>query len=153
MCLIDYGISKKMEEGNLRTSTQIGTYEYVSPEFAAGGDYGLEHDWWTLGIFVLECLTGKRPFDAPAGVVPGKKKYFIFPNIMSKPFEIMGFNKVSPEGQDFIDRLLDKNCRTRMANNETTGMIKKHPWFNGIDWDKLLKSEIKAPYKLKLNGP
>jgi serine/threonine protein kinase len=150
---VDYGICKTLEGGNLRTRTQVGTDEYVSPEFVAGMDYGLQHDWWELGIFVWECLTGRRPFDAPPGTVPKKKKETVFHNIKSKPLVFPAHRNISLEGQNFIDRLLDKNCGTRMANNENTGMIKDHPWFKGVDWDELYKLKIQAPFKLKLKGP
>lgn len=30
--------------------------------------------------------------------------------------------------------------------------IKDHPWFEGIDWNKLLKKEISPPYVPKTNG-
>ena len=30
--------------------------------------------------------------------------------------------------------------------------IKSHPWFAGLDWDKLLKKEIPAPWKPDVKG-
>lgn len=30
--------------------------------------------------------------------------------------------------------------------------VKDHPWFQNIDWDAMLKKEVKAPFKPKLSS-
>lgn len=37
-----------------------------------------------------------------------------------------------------------------MSNAEE---IKKHPFFSGLDWDKLQNRELEAPFKPSLSGP
>ena len=42
--------------------------------------------------------------------------------------------------KDLLAKLFAKNPVERLKNITT---IKEHPWFSGIDWNKLLKKEIK----------
>jgi len=60
----------------------------------------------------------------------------------------------SAEAKDLITRLLDKNFKTRLGCTEfeCKDSIKKHPFFANIDWDKLAKCEIPAPYTPKLKS-
>jgi serine/threonine protein kinase len=150
VCLVDYGISKTLPKENLRTNTQTGTRNYFSPEIVAVGNYGMEVDWWALGVFVAYSISGQRPFDAAPGENMNEN---MAQNIKYKRWVCPAGKNLSPEGQNFIDRLLDKNLETRMVNNQETGMLREHDWFKGLDWAKLLKFEIKAPFIPKLKGP
>ena len=54
---------------------------------------------------------------------------------------------MSVELKDIIERLLDKNPNTRLGSQNDADEIVNHPWFKtGIDFDKLMKKEIKAPF-------
>merc|ERR1740138_1628442 len=52
--LIDFGIAKKMPQGESRTFTLIGTPHYMAPEVARGSGYGTEVDLWSLGVIFFE---------------------------------------------------------------------------------------------------
>ena len=53
--VVDFGFAKKVED---RTHTTCGTPEYVSPEMLEHDGHGKATDYWTLGIFIYECLCG-----------------------------------------------------------------------------------------------
>ena len=40
--------------------------------------------------------------------------------------------------RDFVKKLLDKDKQTRLGANGADE-VKKHPWFDGFDFDALLK--------------
>merc|ERR1719327_1206567 len=60
--LIDFGISKKLEEGKTKTYTMIGTPHYMAPEVMRGHGYGTEVDIWSLGVMLFELVCGFLPF-------------------------------------------------------------------------------------------
>lgn len=63
--LVDFGFSTRPDvQGMMKT--QVGTPVYLSPEQLDGkftGGYTASVDWWSLGIFLFELLTGSTPFE------------------------------------------------------------------------------------------
>lgn len=61
--LADFGIAREVD-GEAVTSTNdvIGTAPYLSPEQARGHRVGSPSDIYSLGLVLLECLTGRREF-------------------------------------------------------------------------------------------
>jgi serine/threonine-protein kinase len=65
--LLDFGVSKILDEANAlaltKTGTILGTPWYMSPEQARGLK-SVDHrsDLWSMGVVIYEALTGKLPF-------------------------------------------------------------------------------------------
>lgn len=53
---------------------------------------------------------------------------------------------MSPAAEYFLNSLLCKNPLYRLGAKGVTE-IKQHPFFRFVDWDKLAKREIPAPFK------
>lgn len=64
--LTDFGIAKVMES-TLATAqgAALGTANYLSPEQAEGLKVGPSSDIYSLGLVLLECLTGEKAFPGP----------------------------------------------------------------------------------------
>ncbi|WCJ24058.1 Protein kinase family protein [Euphorbia peplus] len=120
----------------------VGTPDYIAPEVLLKKGYGMECDWWSLGAIMYEMLVGYPPFysDEPMSTC---RKIVNWRTHLKFPEEA----KLSPEAKDLISRLLcnvDQRLGTKGANE-----IKVHPWFKGIEWDKLY--QIKAAFTPEVN--
>jgi serine/threonine protein kinase len=61
--LADFGIAHLVGSTRLTVAgTVMGTAAYLSPEQITGTDPGTESDLYSLGLVLLECLTGSVPF-------------------------------------------------------------------------------------------
>lgn len=63
--LTDFGLAKSNITGygaEGGTKTFCGTPEYLAPEILENKGHGKGVDWWALGTFVFEMLTGLPPF-------------------------------------------------------------------------------------------
>ncbi|XP_010265016.1 PREDICTED: serine/threonine-protein kinase tricorner-like isoform X2 [Nelumbo nucifera] len=112
----------------------VGTPDYIAPEVLLKKGYGMECDWWSLGAIMYEMLVGYPPFysDEPMSTC---RKIVNWRTHLKFPEEA----KLSPEAKDLISKLLchvDQRLGTRGADE-----IKAHPWFNGVEWDKLYQME------------
>ncbi|KAM0951652.1 putative protein kinase AGC-NDR family [Dioscorea sansibarensis] len=120
----------------------VGTPDYIAPEVLLKKGYGMECDWWSLGAIMYEMLIGYPPFysDEPMSTC---RKIVNWRNHLKFPEEA----KLSPEAKDLIGRLLcnvEQRLGTKGAHE-----IKAHPWFRGIQWDKLYQME--AAFKPEVN--
>ena len=75
--LLDFGIAKSVvpaaaaeltTAGNTAVDALIGTPHYMSPEQVQQRPLDGRSDLFALGVLLYECLTGRRPFDAPTSV-------------------------------------------------------------------------------------
>ena len=60
---------------------------------------------------------------------------------------------LSPDVKDFILRLLIKDPRNRLGGGPLDAEeVKRHKFFNSINWDDLLKRNIPAPFIPRISG-
>ncbi|KAG7593452.1 Protein kinase domain [Arabidopsis thaliana x Arabidopsis arenosa] len=115
----------------------VGTPDYIAPEVLLKKGYGMECDWWSLGAIMFEMLVGFPPFYSEEPLATCRK-IVNWKTCLKFPDEA----KLSIEVKDLIQRLLC-NVEQRLG---TKGVheIKAHPWFRGIEWERLYESN--APY-------
>jgi serine/threonine-protein kinase len=70
--LLDFGISKRLEDTDApieqtATALRLLTPAYAAPEQVWGEPIGTYTDTYTLGVMLYELLTGRRPFDSETG--------------------------------------------------------------------------------------
>jgi len=65
--LADFGIARLVDSAHTtRTGEVLGTPAYFAPEQVAGEPLGPPVDIYSLGMVLLECLTGQRSFEGTA---------------------------------------------------------------------------------------
>jgi len=141
--LTDFGLSKELDVGSETTLTFCGTPEYLAPEVILGQPYGQACDWWSLGTVLYEMITGMGPFydenlhTMYDKILRAKLTFPTDPNII-----------ISANAKKFIGLLLERNPKARLGSASKNGVedIKKHPFFEGLDWTKLYAKQLVAPF-------
>ena len=127
-------ILKKKQKTNIKI---VGTPDYISPEVINGIHITDENkeaiDWWSVGCLLYEFLVGIPPYS-------GNTVEEIFHNIKYDkiiwPDIGLGKNMMSISAQELICNFLNRDVEKRWGGNIEE--IKKHPFFEGLDWDRLL---------------
>eukprot|EP01026_Neomeris_dumetosa_P053866 TRINITY_DN48201_c0_g1_i7.p1 TRINITY_DN48201_c0_g1~~TRINITY_DN48201_c0_g1_i7.p1 ORF type:complete len:441 (+),score=31.45 TRINITY_DN48201_c0_g1_i7:115-1437(+) len=131
------GVSNTVE----RSNTLVGTLEYMAPEIVKGDGHGLEVDWWSLGILMYEMLLGQLPWRNKCGKQDKLQKEILTSKIqIKKPW-------ISQSARDLLlNNLLQKDPSKRPS----AAQIMRHPFFKGLDWNKLNKRELLSPFRPKV---
>ncbi|CAN6205621.1 unnamed protein product, partial [Urochloa humidicola] len=58
----DFGLARLFggDQSREATNSVVGTYGYMSPEYAMRGHYSIKSDVFSFGVLILEILTGRR---------------------------------------------------------------------------------------------
>nr|XP_032524558.1 ribosomal protein S6 kinase alpha-4-like [Danaus plexippus plexippus] len=147
--LTDFGLSKEFCGGESRAYSFCGTIEYMAPEVVRSGSQGhdIAVDWWSVGVLTYELLTGASPF-----TVEGEKntQQEITKRIVRCSYPVP--NDVSPAVQDFIKKLLVKDPRRRLGGGDDDAEeLKRHPFFQDLDWEAVSRREVAAPFVPQLS--
>jgi serine/threonine protein kinase len=117
----------------------VGTPDYIAPEVLLQKGYGMECDWWSLGIILYECLVGYTPFYAEEPVMTCRK-ILRWDQFLEVPDNIR--KDLTPACLDFLFSLIT-DAKNRLGRNDVE-QIKMHPWFHDIDLDNI--RDRSAPY-------
>ncbi|ETO05424.1 G-protein-coupled Receptor Kinase family member (grk-1) [Reticulomyxa filosa] len=60
----DLGLSVQLKNKTDQISGYAGTPGYTAPEVVLGLDYSFTVDFFSLGVMIYRCLSGKKPFDS-----------------------------------------------------------------------------------------
>jgi len=135
ICMTDFGISKEgLHCKDDRTATFCGTPEYLAPEVLEGKGYGKAVDWWSFGTLIFEMMTGLPPFYS-------EEVQLMYKKIMTQPLHIP--DKISPDAANLLQALLERDPAKRLSD---PAVIKAHPYFVGVDWDKMVKRQVTPPF-------
>jgi len=110
------------------TNSLVGTPECLPPEVIKG-EHSQAADWWTLGIFIFECLYGRTPFFSRGASFDVIKK-----RITRGLFTFPETPKVSRHAKALIKSLLETDPQKRLGAKYGAAEIKSHPWFHGLNF-------------------
>ncbi|MCJ8742572.1 hypothetical protein PDJAM_G00083570 [Pangasius djambal] len=144
----DFGSCLRLQDGMVHSSLAVGTPDYLSPEILraveGGGGYGVECDWWALGVCAYEMLLGTTPFYAES-LSETYAKIIHFQDYFEFPASAV---EISEEARALITGLLcDRN--ERLGANGSAD-FRSHPFFNGLEWSALHK--LPAPYQPEVSN-
>lgn len=121
-----------------RAVSFVGTAEYVSPELLTDKNACKASDLWAFGCIIYQLLAGRPPFKAG-------NEYQTFQKIVGLEYS---FPDRFPEvAKDLVEKLLVLNPADRLPIDA----IKRHPFFDGIQWGKGLWKQ--KPPKLRSFNP
>jgi len=145
--IVDFGFSKIVSD---KTYTFCGTPLYLAPEIilSRGHDRGV--DYWALGCLVYEMLFGTTPFYAR-----GIDQKGLFKRIVRGKWNIpKEHNSVNRSAIEFIWGMLQRRPAERLgclAGGYRD--IKNHVWLQEVNFGKLIKKKIQAPWVPDITEP
>ncbi|PIA43444.1 hypothetical protein AQUCO_01900085v1 [Aquilegia coerulea] len=148
--IADFGSIKPMKDSRItflpslasdeKACTFVGTAAYVPPEVLNSSPPTFGNDLWALGCTLYQMLSGSSPFKDAS-------EWLIFQKIIARDLRFPDY--FSEEARDLIDKLLDTDPSKRPgAGPDGYAALKKHPFFEHIDWDRL---RMISPPKLVLD--
>uniref|UniRef100_H2Z6B1 3-phosphoinositide-dependent protein kinase 1 n=1 Tax=Ciona savignyi TaxID=51511 RepID=H2Z6B1_CIOSA len=131
--ITDFGTAKLPNDHRSdlkRTTSFVGTAEYVPPELLTTKRSCISSDLWALGCIIYQMLSGKTPFHDDS-------EYYVFQKIVSRDFRCPV--NMDTDAQDLIGKLLvvDPDGRLGSAGLGGFDKLKSHPFFRGINWQGL----------------
>ncbi|XP_030275571.1 citron Rho-interacting kinase isoform X5 [Sparus aurata] len=146
--LADFGSAARLNTNKTvaAPTVPVGTQDFLSPEVLAamnGGahnTYGVECDWWSLGVIAYEMIYARSPFSGGTSTktihnIQNFQRYLKFPE---EP-------QASKQFVDLLQRLL---CGAK----ERLGFqgLRCHSFFSSVDWNNL--RQVLPPFVPALNA-
>uniref|UniRef100_A0A7N8XYL2 Citron Rho-interacting kinase n=1 Tax=Mastacembelus armatus TaxID=205130 RepID=A0A7N8XYL2_9TELE len=132
--LADFGSAARLTANKTVTSTvPVGTQDFLSPEVLAainGGShstYGVECDWWSLGVIAYEMIYSRSPFSE------GTSTKTIH-NILNFQ-RFLKFPEQPQTSKQFVDLVQSLLCGAK-ERLDFQG-LRCHAFFSSVDWNNL----------------
>lgn len=138
----DFGFAKTLKPW-AKSFSLVGTPEYLPPEIIANEGHDRGFDMWTLGVLIYEMLSRRTPFH-------DRHRRTMFNKICNVRYSFPAF--FPAEAADLVRNLLRRRPIYRLGVVGGMESIKKHPWFDGFDWEALRNRTMKAPYVPKVRS-
>ncbi|GMF44760.1 unnamed protein product [Phytophthora fragariaefolia] len=109
----------------LRLTDTVGTYQFLAPECCSGEPYDpFKVDIWAVGVVLFVFFFGRLPFTSES-TRELFEEIIRAEVVLPGPDESSREQPPSPEAQDMLYRLLEKNPEQRITISD----VFSHPWF------------------------
>lgn len=108
--------------------------EYLAPEILKGLPYSQKADSWSVGTILYHMLVGQPPFQDP-------NVQHLFASIIADEVNYPSF--LSADVTGLLKGLLHRDLKKRFSMKQ----VKTSEWFDGLDWNKMLRREYAPPLK------
>uniref|UniRef100_A0A6Q2WYE4 non-specific serine/threonine protein kinase n=1 Tax=Esox lucius TaxID=8010 RepID=A0A6Q2WYE4_ESOLU len=127
--LSDFGSAAKLTANKKVFTSRVpaGTQDYLSPEVLGASSYGLECDWWSLGVIAYQMIYMKCPF-SEGTATKTTHNIINFQRFLKFPQE----PKASKHFVDLVQSLLC-GAQERLGFDE----LRCHSFFLSVDWNNL----------------
>ena len=133
--ICDFGTAQIFKKGDIQKET-IGSLYYVAPEVIQK-KYNFKCDLWSCGVIMYILLTRKLPFG-------GRTDEEIISNILFKDYNYKRLTNCSPEAQELVSLLLEKDISKRINAEQALN----HKFFTN-NKVKAMFNEIKDQNKIE----
>ena len=133
--LADFGLAKENIINDMPNRTFCGSPPYLSPEMLSHEGSTKASDIYGIGVILYEMLTGSTPFY-------DEDYNLMYKNISENRLMFPEF--FSDEVKDLLEKMLEKDPKKRIKIQE----IKKHPFFQDIDWDLVSNKKMQPPLEM-----
>uniref|UniRef100_A0A7S2Y012 Protein kinase domain-containing protein n=1 Tax=Fibrocapsa japonica TaxID=94617 RepID=A0A7S2Y012_9STRA len=137
--LADFGLAKGgIWEPTRGTRSVCGSLHYMAPELLLmhelgdDAEYGYAVDWWSLGVLLYEIFWGLPPWYC-------EKHDELVTMIKTIPLKIN--LKLPAPTRSFMTDLLIKDPQYRLGSAADVEEVKRHAYFERIDWQRLLAKQ------------
>jgi len=133
--LTDFGLSKEGVAGSRGTKSFCGSVAFLAPEILLRQGHGHTVDIYNLGVLLYDMLTGFPPFYH-------QDRETLFANIKHAKLEVPDY--VPRAARALIYATMQREPSRRLGAEQTTD-VKDHVFFDGIDFDAVMRREIPVP--------
>jgi serine/threonine protein kinase len=138
----DFGIAQLHDAATLTiTGTMLGTVSYMAPEQLEDTQVGPGADIWSLGIVLLECLTGQRVYEgSPSEIVARRLRAPIpLPADLPVPWKLL------------FSGMLDHRPDQRLSGRDVAALLSTSPY--AAPWSPSTTERDDATYDLTALAP
>ena len=116
------------------------TSEFLAPEVISFNQCEKHSDWWSYGIILYQLLFGIPPFFS-------NDDNILRQQIVKNELKFPKNSNISENAKNLLKLLLKKNPNERMGGINGFEEIKKHKFFEGINFNDIINRKIEPYFK------